>query len=89
MTAELTDAAELAKTARRARGAARRAVATGRLATLSSSSEPNDESWREMTMEERIAAVWELTLQCDAWSRDGDHEPRLQRSVSRVQRSRG
>ncbi|WP_434044444.1 MULTISPECIES: hypothetical protein [Sorangium] len=32
------------------------------------------------TMEERIAAVWDLTLECLAWSDPDAHEPRLQRS---------
>jgi len=39
------------------------------------------------TPEERINAVWELTLLCLAWQGDQTVEPRLQRSVSRVQRS--
>ena len=37
------------------------------------------------TPEARMAAVWELTLQCIAWR--GGGEPRLQRSVVHVQRA--
>ena len=39
------------------------------------------------TPEERIDTVWELTLLCLAWQGDQTGEPRLQRSVSRVQRT--
>jgi hypothetical protein len=47
----------------------------------------NDEATELTTPEERIEAVWELTLLCLAWQGDQTGEPRLQRSVSRVQRS--
>ena len=48
---------------------------------------PDDGSeWPDSTPEERLLAVWELTLNCLAWETFG--EPRLQRSVSRVQRGR-
>lgn len=47
------------------------------------------DEWKGTTMEERIAAVWELTLECLAW-RDGDAgEQRLQRSICRVERRGG
>lgn len=39
------------------------------------------------TPSERIEAVWELTRLCMAWTEDASGEPRLQRSVSRVQRT--
>ncbi len=39
-------------------------------------------------MEERIEAVWTLTLACLAWRPDGEREPRLDRSVARVIRPR-
>lgn len=45
------------------------------------------------SMETRIATVWYLTLQCMAWNRDegnGDaDQPRLARSVCRLERRRG
>jgi hypothetical protein len=44
--------------------------------------------WEGTTPEERINAVWELTLLCLAWTGEHAREPRLQRSVSRIQRSR-
>ena len=47
----------------------------------------DDADWEAATPEERINAVWELTLLCLAWQGDQTGEPRLQRSVSRVQRS--
>jgi len=49
---------------------------------------PKEPDWRETTPEERIEAVWELTLQCLAWRQGAAGEPRLQRSVIRVQRKR-
>ena len=47
---------------------------------------PEGHEWENSTAEERINAVWELTLLCLAWQRDQADEPRLQRSVSRIQR---
>ena len=46
------------------------------------------EQWRGSTMDERIAAVWELTLECLAWKEPNADEPRLQRSVCRIERRR-
>jgi len=46
---------------------------------------PGDWEWENSTPEERIDAVWELTLLCLAWGNDCG-EPRLQRSAGRVQR---
>lgn len=51
--------------------------------------QPTDRDWEGTTPEERIEAVWQLTLLCLAWGEDRAGEPRLQRSVSRVQRRRG
>jgi hypothetical protein len=45
--------------------------------------------WEGTTPEDRIEAVWELTLLCLAWKGNGFDEPRLQRSVVRVQRAGG
>jgi hypothetical protein len=42
-------------------------------------------AWLDSTPESRMDAVWELTLQCLAWR--GAFEPRLQRSVVRIQRA--
>ena len=47
---------------------------------------PIEQDWEGSTPEERINAVWELTLLCLAWNRDQADEPRLQRSISRIQR---
>ena len=47
---------------------------------------PDDRDWASATPEERIEAVWELTRICIAWQGDQTVEPRLQRSISRVQR---
>ena len=49
---------------------------------------PADRDWLDSTVEERIAAVWELTKLCYAWNQDGPGEPRLQRSISHIQRAR-
>lgn len=43
-----------------------------------------DSTWS--TPEERIEAVWELTLLCLEWRGEPGRELRLQRSISRVQR---
>lgn len=42
--------------------------------------------WQESTIDERIAAVWDITLECLAWSNFGADQPRLQRSVCRIER---
>lgn len=47
---------------------------------------PEDNYWDPFTAEERMNAVWELTLLCLAWQPNHDDEPRLQRSISRIQR---
>jgi hypothetical protein len=46
-----------------------------------------DDDWEQASVNERIAAVGELTRQCLAWNRDPKNEPRLPRSISRIQRS--
>jgi hypothetical protein len=48
--------------------------------------EPKETDWLTMTPSERMDAVWELTLVCHAWTSGASDEPRLQRSVVRVQR---
>ena len=47
---------------------------------------PDEQYWDNATPEERMNAVWELTLLCLAWQPNQAHEPRLQRSISRIQR---
>jgi hypothetical protein len=47
---------------------------------------PQDDYWDKFTPEERMNAVWELTLLCLAWQPNQADEPRLQRSISRIQR---
>jgi len=47
-----------------------------------------DEEWLSRTVEERMAAVWELTKLGHAWNQEDPGEPRLLRSVSHVQRAR-
>jgi hypothetical protein len=47
--------------------------------------EPDDE-WKDSTPGERIVAVWTLTRLCYGWGEEPDDEPRLQRSVVRIQR---
>ena len=43
-------------------------------------------AWQGSTMEERIAAVWELTRDCIAFQDPDAPEPRLQRSIVRLER---
>jgi len=47
---------------------------------------PEDDYWDKFTPEQRMNAVWELTLLCLAWHTNRADEPRLQRSLSRIQR---
>jgi hypothetical protein len=50
---------------------------------------PDEQYWDNATPEERINAVWQLTLLCLAWQSNQADEPRLQRSISRIQRPAG
>jgi hypothetical protein len=47
---------------------------------------PDEQYWDTATPEERMNAVWDLTLLCLAWQPNRGHEPRLQGSISRIQR---
>ncbi len=49
--------------------------------------EPPDDDWSTASPEERIEAVWTLTKLCMAWNNPSTSEPRLQRTVTRVQRA--
>ena len=48
--------------------------------------EPSEAYWARATPAERMNAVWELTLLCLQWRPGQSDEPRLQRSISRIQR---
>ena len=49
--------------------------------------EPPDDDWTNASPEERIEAVWMLTELCLAWNKPSASEPRLQRTVTRLQRA--
>lgn len=49
--------------------------------------EPPDNEWLMTSTEERIEAVWTLTKLCMAWNEHSDREPRLQRTITRLQRA--
>ena len=49
--------------------------------------EPIDNEWDNSSPEERIEAVWTLTRLCLAWNNHLTNEPRLQRTITRIQRS--
>jgi hypothetical protein len=49
--------------------------------------EPRDDDWSRASPEERIEAVWTLTELCLAWNKPSASEPRLQRTVTRLQRA--
>ena len=51
------------------------------------SPEPPTNDWLSATAEERIEAVWMLTELCLAWNNPSTSEPRLQRTVTRLQRA--
>src|SRR5215217_3699067 len=50
--------------------------------------EPPDNDWSIASPEERIEAVWTLTELCLAWNKLSPSEPRLQRTVTRLQRAK-
>jgi hypothetical protein len=50
---------------------------------------PPDTGWADSTPEERINAVWTLTIMCLGWNQDEFIEPRLDKSVVRIQRANG
>ena len=49
--------------------------------------EPPDNEWFDSSPEERIEAVWTLTELCLAWKKHLTGEPRLQRTVTHIQRA--
>ena len=48
---------------------------------------PQDNVWLDSSPEERIEAVWTLTKLCLAWKEHLAGEPRLQRTITRLQRA--
>lgn len=48
--------------------------------------EPPDNDWLYASPEERIEAVWTLTELCLEWNQPSVSEPRLQRTITRLQR---
>ena len=46
-----------------------------------------DNDWSNATGEERIEAVWTLTELCLRWNNPSESVPRLQRTVTRIQRA--
>jgi hypothetical protein len=44
------------------------------------------EFWRRMTPDERIAVLWDMVLEAEAWKGDHGNQLRLRRTVVRVQR---
>jgi len=49
--------------------------------------EPPDNDWSMATPEERIEGVWTLTKLCLAWNQPSESEPRLQRTITHLQRA--
>jgi len=49
--------------------------------------EPVDNDWSKVSPEERIEAVWTLTELCLAWNNPSQSVPRLQRTITRLQRA--
>ena len=49
--------------------------------------EPPDDGWPMASPEERIEAVWMLTELCMLWNNPSSTVPRLQRTVTRLQRA--
>jgi len=69
---------------------ARRARGSSRLVTLHGDDGGFDrEFWSSVPPAERLAAVWDLVLEDLAWRNPDGTEPRLQRSVCRIERRGG
>jgi hypothetical protein len=49
--------------------------------------EPADNDWTMASPEEGIEAVWTLTKLCMGWNNPSTGEPRLQRTVTHLQRA--
>jgi hypothetical protein len=49
--------------------------------------EPPDNDWSMVSPEERIEAVWTLTELCLAWNNSSTSVPRLQRTITHLQRA--
>lgn len=49
--------------------------------------EPRENDWAGTSVEERIEAVWTLTKLCMSWNEHSTSEPRLQRTITRLQRA--
>lgn len=48
--------------------------------------EPLENDWLNYSPAERIEAVWTLTKACMQWNAVSSDEPRLQRTITRIQR---
>jgi hypothetical protein len=69
---------------------ARRARGSSRLVGLHADDGSFDRAfWSAVPPQERLAAVWELVLEDLAWRSPDATEPRLQRSVCRLERRGG
>jgi hypothetical protein len=42
--------------------------------------------WRELGPEKRLEALWDMVLELDAWQGRAGGQPRLQRSILRIER---
>lgn len=49
--------------------------------------EAAENEWMDASPEQRIEAVWTLTKICLEWNGNSSLEPRLQRTVTRLQRA--
>ena len=58
-----------------------------KVAVIRDGREPRDAEWMTTSIEERIEAVWTLTQLCLAWNEQLTREPRLQRTITRLQRA--
>ena len=67
----------------------RRRQGTSRVVSLHQDTGDFDRTfWASIPPEERMAAVWEMVLEFLAWRHPDEGEPRLQRSICRVERRR-
>lgn len=66
-----------------------RSAGTSRLGRLHDDDRSFDSAfWARVPPAERLALVWDMALEAQEWRGQGAAEPRLQRSVCRLERGR-
>ena len=64
----------------------RRKQGTSRIKRLHEPESLEMNPFLNQTAQERMEALWDLTLEYITWTRPNEREPRLQRSICRIER---